>query len=188
MEEITTDRIAEHAGISRAVMQRYFPTKPAVLAAWEERAVQRDSAAFARLADVLVETAPPLDVAIARVVREGVAMIARYASFYPGAPLGEVLRLSPARITEKETFVDLLTNLVASTLSNAREKARLVTGELELAARVALDMIVLLTLSAYTRPPRDEGYDEEIVSAVVRYFLGVVRPAEPLTMNAAPDP
>ena len=70
----TTDRIADHAGVSVGTVYEHFPDKDAILVALVERHLDDAQAALTPLLTDLVTQAPPIEDGVARMLRALVAL------------------------------------------------------------------------------------------------------------------
>lgn len=80
---LTVRGVATKAGVSMGTLDQYFATREALLAGWEERRLQEINArVFAKLAEI-VETAPPLEVAVFVMAEMALSLATNHMSAYP---------------------------------------------------------------------------------------------------------
>lgn len=165
-EAMTTNRVAEVAGVSIGSLYQYFPSKEALVAELMHRHVEASTAAFVGLADALVEA--PLEVAVRGVIG---LMI---ESHRRDPKLHRVLVEQIPRIGGLNQLIEIeerVQRLVRGYLEARRPELR--PENLDLAAFVVVETVEALTHAAVLfRPDLLEGdaLSLELSEMVVRYL------------------
>jgi AcrR family transcriptional regulator len=164
---LTTNRVAEAAGVSIGSLYQYFPGKEAIVAALV-RARLRST--YDDLLDVLERDADaPLEVAVGHLVDRGLALKESHASTDAGM-IQEALRngLAEAAFTVDDEYVERF----AAALEKRRDQLRPDLSP-ELAAYVlfqALRWVVIVTSVQKPDLARDPRFRAELEALVVRYL------------------
>jgi AcrR family transcriptional regulator len=160
LEQLTTNRVAERAGVSIGSLYQYFPDKEALVAEIRRRyedTFRERLIALARELDGL-----PLDQAIARCVHTLVAIHREDPGLHNA--------VSAAGIDETERRV--LHQLAAGWLEARRDDVR--RPDRALAAAVALDAAESLIHGVALRAPErlaDAAFADEVTDLLVRYLV-----------------
>lgn len=175
VEAVTTSAIAKKAGVSNGTLFQYFPTKLAILAAWEERIWERDAEIItAKLASV-VGKGLPLAVIIRDLVLVGMEVLGRHVKYYPGRSLPELAARAASRGGERLGLADRASTLLASALEHAPSRGDVVPRDLPLASIVSFKATVFMALVGATQHEEmlaDGRFQDEIAAMIGRYLLG----------------
>ncbi|HYJ07760.1 MAG TPA: TetR/AcrR family transcriptional regulator [Polyangiaceae bacterium] len=172
VQRLTTNRIAQHAGVSIGSVYQYFPDKHAIIAAIGRELEQR----ALRLFEQAVEHAP------ARSIAEVVGVLVRglaHESFGELPVRREILRQVPRNwLTDASERVDSAVKAELAKLLAARADVR--EGDPELMAFVAMHAVEAVLEAAVLHRPdllSDERFQRELVLLTVKYLQAT--PVEP---------
>ena len=116
-DAITTNLIAERAGVNVASLYKYFPNKYAVLAALEERHMERQRGAVGAALGDLADWREGLD--------RGIDAFLAHARSEPGfAAMTDAIRLSPVLRDLQHAGIPAMVQLVAERLERLKREAR----------------------------------------------------------------
>lgn len=164
-DALTTNAVAQRAGVSIGSLYQYFPSKDALVADLVDRHCDRMNAVFG---SVFMRA---LGLPHREVVREVVKAILDVKIENPS--LSRVLREQlprVGRLGRLEESLQQITRAVAQYLEGHREKLRVPCPER--AAFFAVTMGESLTMAVATRRPHDaEAAVEEITDAIMRYLF-----------------
>src|SRR4051812_46783452 len=74
--------VARVAGVGKASIYDYFPTREALVAAWAEQVIQKELPRFSALVTELMTNPPPVEDAMAMLVDASMDCFARYATVF----------------------------------------------------------------------------------------------------------
>lgn len=171
--------IAEKAGIAQGSVYQYFPTKMAVLAAWEEREWSRISQEIGAEVAVLIGKRPPLQEAVRHLVRFSAARIAEQARVYSDADSGFPDFVS--RATERKKILDMAVDVIAGALSAAPGGEVIRVRDSRRAAHVCVRLVMLLAPLAAARefsPDARERTLADVEHLVMAFLFGHAPPSE----------
>jgi AcrR family transcriptional regulator len=173
---ITTAAIAARAGVGTGTLFHYFPTKAALLAAWEERSVLRAAAICTKELEGLFATSPPLDYCIRRLVHVGCALLAEHVAICSGGRRDARQSLATlSRLEQRLAVAARSADIIASALQFARDANLVRPKRLPLAAALALKTTIAMAYLG-ARDHEEEFasgvFQEELGSMVCRYLLG----------------
>ncbi len=157
-EGLTTNHVAEQAGVSIGSVYRWFPDKRALLARLSERYVERVETAFESLVvdDPELPAAPLVD----RLARALAALLAAHPS------VREILRVASAEgepgARLRETLVRLAERIVDTRVTDIPPEERRLTAE-------ALATVALAFLAHPVRSPRDPAWISELIYLLSAY-------------------
>ncbi|MFO0678900.1 MAG: helix-turn-helix domain-containing protein [Polyangiaceae bacterium] len=175
VEAVTTSAIAKEAGVSNGTLFQYYPTKIAILAAWEERIWERDAALLTTKLGTFVGKGLPLGVVIRELVLVGMEVLGRHVRYYPGRSLPELASRAASRGGERLGVAEKAAGLLASAIRHAPKRSDVVVADVDLASTVAFKATVFMALVAATQHAdrlEDGTFQEEIAAMVGRYLLG----------------
>jgi len=175
-EAVTTNRIAEAAGVSIGSLYQYFPSKEALVAALADRHIGEMKAILREQVPRLL--ALPLGQAIEQVVR---LMVEAHAV---DPKLHKVLVEQVPRVGKLHEVEGLEREMIELTRAYLESKrTELDVEDVELSAYIVVGMIEALTHAAVlTRPELlGDAFIREVTRAVVRYLS----PAAPLLQSGA---
>lgn len=173
--------IADKAGVAQGSVYQYFPTKAAVLAAWEEREWQRIAQEIGMEVAKLVAERPPMEDATRKLVRFAAERIARQARVYAGGDSGFPDFVS--RATERKKILDGAIEAIALAIETvpSEQGSRLRVRDGRRAAHVCVRLVMLMAPLAAT-PTFSEAQQNAVladVEALVMTFLfGASMPME----------
>lgn len=171
--EASIAAIAERAGVAQGSVYQYFPTKAAVLAAWEEREWQRLAAEIGAEVMSLVERRPPIAEGARHLVRFASERIARQARVYAGGDSGFPDFVS--RAAERKKILDGAIEAIAAALANAPESAKLRIDDPRRAAHVCVRLVMLLAPVAATpsfTPEQQSATLSDVEDLVMAFLFG----------------
>lgn len=175
--------IAERAGIAQGSVYQYFPTKAAVLAAWEEREWGRISQEIASEVASLVgqEPRPTLDAAVRHVTAFATERIARQARVYAESGFPDFV----SRPDERKKILDTAVEVIAMGLAAARERpgvgARLRVADPKRAAHVCVRLVMTMAPLGGMKGLTDDErrrMAQDVVDLVMAFLFGVAPPPE----------
>jgi AcrR family transcriptional regulator len=159
LRSVTMSHIAEHAGIGRATLYKYYPDVETILAAWHERQV---TAHLALLAQVATRTDDPyqrLEAAL-----EAYAFIQHDVRQARNSELGARLHGAEHVARAEQQLRDLLGNLIAAAAAAGQIRGDVAAGELTafsmhalaaatgLPSKAAVRRLVRVTLAGMAPP------------------------------------
>jgi AcrR family transcriptional regulator len=164
-QRLTTNRIAQQAGVSIGSVYQYFPDKHAIIAAIGRELEQRALGLFEQM----------VDVAPTRSIREVVGMLVRglaCESFGDLPARREILRQVPrAWLADASERVDGTVKTELAKMLSARIDVR--EGDRELMAFVAMHAVEAVLEAAVLHRPEwlsDEAFQSELVQLAVSYL------------------
>jgi AcrR family transcriptional regulator len=181
VEHATVAMVAKRAGVGPGTLFYYFPTKAALLAAWEEGFAVRAATLVVREAERLLSMRVPLDYGIRRLVHLGCAIQRRHQSYYRSSRPA-VARL--ARFDEALAIANRGAALLAEALSNAPGHQPIRPRDVELALRLVIQTVAVMSYLGHAQFKdriESEAFREELAALVARYLLGDAA-------DRAPDP
>ena len=168
--------VAKLAGVSVGSIYQYFPTKEALLAAWEEHRFQRlFEAAVARARANHEENRPP-EQAIFELALIGVELFSQH-----GGRLGMSADRRNARTEERLRMIDAAADMFAFLLeARVAEEPRLKGKDLRLACKIGIQTIVFFGLDLVSREQVEHPeYGRYVAQLVTSFLLGPGPPAKP---------
>ena len=182
----TAASIAKEAGISIGSLYQYFPTKDAILAAWEERIWQQELMMLAGMAIGFNEITYPMEKSIYEIVRAAIDAVSRQVLRYGALTAIEEL---VSRVGQRVQYMDMAATQIASLLDNAADRNMIhakTFAELELMCVIVVKTTMFLSFTGATqhRAEMENGVWQHQVSAMMtRYMVGDAKsPARPPTM------
>lgn len=170
--ELRIADVAERAGVAVASIYQYFPTREALLAAWEESSFEKLFAALVARATTIHEERLPLDESVFELSLRGLELFAAHARSFDGND-NRVSRREE-RVRLMDAAIQMFTTMLEE---RAREEPRLAGKDIPLCARVAVHTIVALGYEAHLRTAGDvEAYDRQVAQMVTSLFLGPAPP------------
>jgi AcrR family transcriptional regulator len=185
VERATVASIAERAGVGVATLFHYFPSRAALLAAWEESVLFRMGGILAKELATLLETKPPLDYSIRRIVHVGCALHLEHMRLYGGRTRSSAAPpLKLARLNVRLAIVARSAEVAAGVLANAVDAHLLKPKDLPFALQIASSAAVVMNYMGATLHPEhvaSGAFQEEVASLACRYLLGDAADATPRT-------
>ena len=166
--------VAKLAGVSVGSIYQYFPTKEALLAAWEEHRFQRlFEAAVARARANHEENRPP-EQAIFELALIGIELFSQH-----GGRLDTTADRRKARTEERLRMIDAAADMFAFLLeARVAEEPRLKGKDLRLACKIAIQTIVVFGLDLVSREQAEHPeYVRYVAQLVTSFLLGPGPPA-----------
>jgi AcrR family transcriptional regulator len=166
IEGVTVRLVAKTAGVGMGSLYQFFPTREALLVAWEERVKGRAVAAGVEELSRLVHAGTPLDEIIASMVRFAFGVYRRIAKASgPSAGEGQLSRFSI-----RDGLALQLEQALVQALEHAGAK---VVRPLPyaLSARLLVRTVAYLAMDSALRPPEHpEAYIDELIE-MIRLYL-----------------
>ncbi|MFO0676168.1 MAG: TetR/AcrR family transcriptional regulator [Polyangiaceae bacterium] len=167
---LTLTDIAKKSGITQGSIYQYFPTKEAILAAWEEREWARISNVVAGTIGKVIEEAPPIEDAVRRIVRVTTELVADHARVYTDTGMPDFL----SRSDERQRVVAGVVDMIAGAITNSPVRASFRVADPVRAARIVVR--VLLTVPPVANQAKTDAERARILvdieDIVVTYLLG----------------
>jgi AcrR family transcriptional regulator len=162
----TTNRIAERAGVSIGSLYQYFPNKDAILVALVERHLDEGTAEAGPVLEGLVVDAPPVEVAMRRLVEAMVALHRERPALH--RVLFEEAPRPPALRRRLDALEGAAVAAIASYLRERDDVAR----DPGLAARMVVRVVETVTHELVLRPGdvAVDAYVDEAVALLVAYL------------------
>jgi AcrR family transcriptional regulator len=178
----TVAAIAARAGVGVGTVFHYFPTKVALLAAWEEDALGRIREILMSEISRLLETTPPLDYCIRRIVHVGCALYIEHTHVRRGARGGPPLLKPLARLGVRMDITTKLAEIGADALRRVPDAHLLRPKNLVLTMQLSIETVfAMMDFASAVHPTRIASGElqEEIASMICRYFIGDAADATP---------
>lgn len=138
LEGLRIAEVARIAGVGKASIYDYFATREALVAAWEERAMNAQLPRFTALLSDLATTPPTFERSISAIVDMVMAMFSDHARAY-----GVGVSVEPmARSSVRRELAERIVAIVATALMNAPDFARLRVERLDVAARIIVHTVL----------------------------------------------
>lgn len=160
---LTVSDVARRAGINDGTLYRFFPTKPALLAAWEEHSMDAIIADVLALGAELHARQAPLAEGVREVTKAAVLRLSELAALYGRPPFESLLSRPEARTERMQRGIDGIAMLVERTDAfrpvdkrAAVEVCVMVTAAMSFARRYRLD---------------NESIAEQVADMVTRYLV-----------------
>lgn len=177
--------VAREAGVGRPSIYDYFPTREALVAAWEERVIAREMARIVKYVEGLIVDPPPFEVSIVELVDVVVVAFGRHAQRFH---YREQLELT-ARSSVRSEMLERIVVMMAAALARAPDRARLRVDRLDVAARLGVHAVFALARTvALTTWSHEEQrlHRRELATMIYRYLLR--DPADVTPELRAPPP
>jgi AcrR family transcriptional regulator len=170
IDAFSTADVAREAGISRASIYDYFPTREALVVAFEERMFADGVARVGALVVKLLANPPPLEHSVILLVEAVLAGFARKSTAF-GYREGVGTN---ARSHVRAEVVERAVALIANALVCARERARVRVEKAEVSVRVVvyatLDLARVLADATMTDEEK-RLHGRELARMICRYLL-----------------
>lgn len=167
-QKLSTNRIAERAGVAVASLYQYFPNKEAIVGALYERQLSEERAEVEARAAELAERDARAIVRVA--VKSTVAIHARRPRFVKALLESiPVLGLAEAHARAREQVVALVARAMRERRSELRE-----AGDVEMRAFVVVQAVESAIHAAASERPEylhDPRFEDELVALVERYLF-----------------
>lgn len=163
-------QVAADAGIARASIYDYFPTREALVAAWEERIIDAEHMRIGVLVGQLMADRPPFERSVLRLVEAVLDAFARQAEAF-GYRDGLGLH---ARSRVRGELAERIIVMMAAALAHAPDRARLRIDRPDVSARILVHTVLnVARVLASTEMPKDELHlhRRELARMVCRYLL-----------------
>jgi len=158
IDQISTNHIAERAGVSIGTLYQYFPNKTAIFVAIAEQDIERR---FKLVAEALSEADGALAEDATRQMMR--AFIRSFADATHNAALIRVLMATRSTAETRILPVDTIAKLLAETVSRSRETRALTETSAFVLTRAVLWTILMATIDAPHLLKRQEFEDELVL-------------------------
>ena len=170
----TAASIAKEAGISIGSLYQYFPTKDAVLAAWEERVWQSEIATLGQKALEFTAITYPIEKSIYEIVFMSVEAVGRQVACYGAVTTTDEL---VSRVGQRIRFMGAAAQTIASVFESAVDRNLIRTEtheELVLMCNVMVKSTMFLAFTGRTQHPETTtpAFAHQVASMMQRYMLG----------------
>lgn len=186
----TAAAIAKEAGISIGSLYQYFPTKDAVLAAWEERVWTSEMAVLAQKAFEFSSVTYPIERSIYEIVKMSVEAVARQIAQYGSFTTPDNL---VSRVSQRINIVSDAAKTIASVFETAPDRPLIrakTHEELELMCVIMVKSTVYLAFAAQMQHAADlqsGAFSHQVAAMMTRYMLGDAKsPERPGSWNDLP--
>ncbi|MBS2020240.1 MAG: TetR/AcrR family transcriptional regulator [Deltaproteobacteria bacterium] len=173
IDEFSIAQVATEARVARASVYDYFPTREALVAAWEERLISAEMARFAELLAELMANPPPFERSVIRLIEAVMDAFARQAAAYGYRDTFGSLGLH-ARSRVRGEMTEQIVAMMAGALAQAPDRERLRVDRLDVAARLVVHTVLNLA-RVLAGAPFDAGelhvHRRELARMVYRYLL-----------------
>lgn len=166
-------QVATEAGIARASIYDYFPTREALVAAWEERMIVAETTRIGMLLAELMANPPRFEHSVIRLVESVMEAFARQAAAFGYTDSFGSLGLH-ARSRVRGEMVENVVMMMAGALEHAPDRERLRVDRTDVAARLVVHT-VLNVARAFAGPTTNVAdlhvHRRELARMVYRYLL-----------------
>ena len=175
IEQISTNHIADRAGVSIGTLYQYFPNKTAIFVAIAEQDIERR---FKLVAEALANADGTLGEDATRQMMR--AFIRSFADAKHNAALVRVLMATRSTAEARTLPVDAIAKLLSETVSRSGETRALTETSAFVLTRAVLWTILTATIDAPHLLKRQE-FEDELVRMVQAMLLAKRTPAPPPT-------
>ena len=166
-------QVAADAGIARASIYDYFPTREALVAAWEERMIVAETGRVAALVAELLARPPSFERSVIRLVEAVMDAFARQAAAFGYKDSFGSLGLH-ARSRVRGELTENIVGMMTSALDQSPDRARLRVDRVDVAARLVVHTVLNVSRVFAGTPPDDADlhvHRRELARMIYRYLL-----------------
>ncbi|MBX3188521.1 MAG: TetR/AcrR family transcriptional regulator [Labilithrix sp.] len=170
IDSFSIAQVAAEAGIARASIYDYFPTREAIVAAWEERIIGQETARIGALVSELIANPPPFEHSVIRLVEAVLEAFARQAAAF-GYRDGLGLH---ARSRVRGEVADGVIAMMTGALASAPDRARLRVERADVAARIVVHTVLNVARVLAGASMSEEElhvHRRELARMICRYLL-----------------
>ena len=169
--ELSVAEVASTAGFNVASVYQYFPTKEALIAACEERALSTLAQTLITVATRAYEARAPLETSIPEIVCLALDLFDAHATTFALPTADE----SFSRKTERWEILERMSHVVAEMLAvRVEDEPRLANKDLRLAAQVTVHAVATLGYVGWVRQGNASNvsaFHREVGAMITRYLL-----------------
>lgn len=169
-ESLSITAVAKRAGVSMGTFYQYFGSAEALLAAWEERGLEEDTATFKEMLDRLLSEHREMEDAIERAVRAMSTIVVRRMEKLRVLDREEMA----SRLAERMRLAKAGIDSAVAVLERSPDRHRLRPTDLASAVYVVFSAVVYVSYDlAKSDPGADalERVQRELVEMANRYLL-----------------
>lgn len=170
VEEFSIVEVAREAGIGRASIYDYFPTREALVAAWEDRVFEGEMARVGERVLLMFMNPPGFEQAITQLVDLIMESFAEKARQFKYTARIELMGVTAAR----GQFAERVVTMLASAMENAPDRPRFRVERLDVAARIGVNSLlhVARTLAVSNMSEEEHRvHRREVARMLYRYIL-----------------